>query len=278
MNKERSLQAQSDNLWVLTKLKDCTYALEGSYVEAIFMLETEITTSGNSDEINLGIIPYRDTIIPVIDLRKFLGMDSYAQEQEEFAQMLEQRKQDHIRWVDELKRCLEENDKFKLATDPHKCAFGKWYDNFETDNNTVSFHLKKIDEPHKKLHATAHEAFACKRECPKCTRGECLQTALSKAVDVYMPTVVNLLEEAKQVFQDSYRKMVVVVSKNDHKYGLLVDEVISVEPLSIILPNTQLGISDEDQMVPLVGHRKADIDLILMLDIDKLYERYEQVV
>ena len=48
-----------------------------------------------------------------------------------------------------------ERREFKLAIDPHKCAFGKWYDNFETDNRTLSGCLKKCDAPHQEIHGIA---------------------------------------------------------------------------------------------------------------------------
>ena len=52
---------------------------------------------------------------------------------------------------------VKENGKFTLARDPHQCAFGKWFDNFKTDNIAVSEVLKKFDAPHKRIHALADE-------------------------------------------------------------------------------------------------------------------------
>lgn len=269
--KDPNTSAGTNNLWILSKLKDCTYAIDCEYVKAIFVLEDEISVSPDSDDVHLGIVSHWGQVLPIIDLRRFLGIESKAQEAEQFEQMLEQRKQDHIRWVNELKRCVEEEDTFRLATDPHQCAFGKWYDNYESNNQVIAFHMKKIDEPHQKLHATAHEALSCARNCAECSREECLRGSLRKAIEVYMPTVVNLLEEAKTVFQENDRKMVVVTSMGSRQFGLLVDEVLSVEPLFSILANAPTGIFHADQIVSHVAQRNEDSDLVLLLNMEQLY-------
>ena len=165
MNETLDIKTDSEMLWLSLKLKKQLYAIDSSTVESIFQLDQTITPLPESTATKPGIINLRGKIISLVDLRLVLGMESLVQEQKEFEAMLEQRKIDHQNWVKELERCLDEDDKFHLATDPHKCAFGKWYDNYHTDVQTVAFHLNKIDEPHKKLHHTAHFAFECPRHC-----------------------------------------------------------------------------------------------------------------
>ena len=88
-----------------------------------------------------------------------------------FEQMIDDRKQDHINWVNELERYMVEGGSFKLARDPHQCALGKWYDHFTTDNMSVTNLLKKIEEPHENLHKAADEAENCKKDCEKLPEG-----------------------------------------------------------------------------------------------------------
>lgn len=40
--------------------------------------------------------------------------------------MLAERETDHVNWINELERSVQEKRKFTLTTDPYKCAFGKW--------------------------------------------------------------------------------------------------------------------------------------------------------
>lgn len=256
----------SDMLWVLTKSMDSVCAVDSNCVQAIYLLEEPITKTPNSDSLNVGIVKFRGEILPVIDLRHKLGLKSLEQELQEFDDMLEHRKQDHIHWVDELERSIMENTKFSLATDPHKCAFGKWYDNYIPTNSTIAFHLKKIDEPHKRLHAAADKVFACKQECELCTRERCLKEVLEDEAKVYMSQVVGLLEETKKVFRDERRKMIVVLAEQASSCGILVDEVLSVESLTEVEKSDHIKGTEVRSVVSKIAQRKNDSNLILILD------------
>ncbi|MDT8421244.1 MAG: methyl-accepting chemotaxis protein [Desulfuromonadales bacterium] len=70
----------------------------------------------------------------------------------------------HLDWARELSDYVD--DKFRgaltLETDPHKCAFGQWYFGNERKRAEALIPelvpvLKKMEEPHQKLHKTAEE-------------------------------------------------------------------------------------------------------------------------
>lgn len=259
------MEQAADKLWVLTKVKESVCAFNSANVEAILLLEQEVTPLPNSDGIYVGIAQYRGGFLPILDLRHKMGMKSQLEELQEFEQMLNQRKQDHIHWVEELRRCVEEDVPFKLATDPHKCAFGKWYDHYEPTSLTVAHHLRKIDEPHKKLHATAEEAFRCERNCAACERDECRRDALRRGTEEYMPQVVKLLDEAKVLFRDGHRNMVIVISNQSKSCGILVDEVLSVEMLDMVEDGDRLN-EQHDALVSKIARRLDAEELVLVLN------------
>lgn len=274
MNETLDIKTDSEMLWLSLKLKKQLYAIDSSTVESIFQLDQTITPLPESTATKPGIINLRGKIISLVDLRLVLGMESLVQEQKEFEAMLEQRKIDHQNWVKELERCLDEDDKFHLATDPHKCAFGKWYDNYHTDVQTVAFHLNKIDEPHKKLHHTAHLAFECPRHCEECERDQCLRDKLREDAKSYMQIVVGLLDEAKQVFRDSYRKMCIVITDaNGDSTGLLVDEVIAVETLNLqpLPAGNGLAGTKAEQLVSYTAQKSENDHQILVLNNEALF-------
>ena len=105
----------------------------------------------------MGMFRQDDRIVTLMDLRTELGYRSMSSECMEFEEMIDARKQDHLNWLSELERCIQKDEPFLLAKDPHQCAFGRWYYNFHTDNQAVAFHLRKIEEPHRKLHEAAIE-------------------------------------------------------------------------------------------------------------------------
>jgi purine-binding chemotaxis protein CheW len=72
-----------------------------------------------------------------------------------FCAMMQLREQDHRKWLLELEASVQEHRSFLMTTDPHKCAFGKWYDNYHADNAWLAALLKKVDGPHRQIHAVA---------------------------------------------------------------------------------------------------------------------------
>ncbi|WP_304507263.1 chemotaxis protein CheW [Anaerotignum sp.] len=268
------LDAASNNtdLWLTIKLETQLYAIDSSYVESIFLLEEPISTLAESNVMKPGIIHSRGNVVPIINLRAALGLKTFEQEQDDFEAMLEQRKNEHIHWVQEMERCLREEDKFHLATDPHKCAFGKWYDSYHTENQSIAFHLRKIDDPHKKLHNTAHLAFECPSEYNNCERDKCLQDQLKEDAHTYMNIVVTLLDEAKTIFRENARIMCIIVKdKNNAMLGLLVDEVLAVEPLAVKdLPTSCMNTSGP-QILTQIGEKQGSAATFLVLNMDGIY-------
>lgn len=104
-----------------------------------------------------GVFIQRGKTIAALDFRAIMGMPSLDAEIGEFRAMLEAREQDHRNWILELERSVKENRPFTLATDPHKCAFGRWYDNYESDSVLIASHLQKFEGPHNRIHALAVE-------------------------------------------------------------------------------------------------------------------------
>lgn len=272
MDQVKMVDHNTDTLWVLAKVKDSTCALDSKYVESILLLEEQISRMPHSDEVHVGVIHYRGGVLPVVDLRRKMGIKSQQEEEREFDDMLDQRKQDHIHWVDELKRCLAEDDKFNLAIDPHKCAFGRWYDSYTPTSQSVAFQLKKVEEPHRKLHETAQDVCSCKQECDQCAREKCLKTVLKEGTEVYMHQVLGLLEDAKEAFHQSYHRMVVVLSDGHTSCGLLVDEVLSVEKLVEVSENRDLTAVEDNPLVTVISQRENDPELVLVLNRERLME------
>jgi methyl-accepting chemotaxis protein len=82
--------------------------------------------------------------------------DDRNQELRQVNGLLSARMVDHYRWVDGLSSgLLLAGKEFTGKLDPTECNLGKWMATFKphTDELTVQFHA--LDEPHRRLHATA---------------------------------------------------------------------------------------------------------------------------
>ncbi|MEO5331100.1 MAG: chemotaxis protein CheW [Magnetococcus sp. YQC-5] len=107
-----------------------------------------------------GVIPFRGGSIPLFDLRVSFGAQARSAETEELVATMGLRKQDHINWLHKLKDEVHGSKPITVQTDPHKCAFGKWYDQFQSDNLNLSAYMHRFDIPHKEIHQVAVEAAA----------------------------------------------------------------------------------------------------------------------
>lgn len=256
--------------FVVFRVEDGLYAMNSERIATIMQLP-DIQTIPDAPEDICGLFMFRGQAVPLADLRAVFGRPSLRREYEDFVRMIEERRQDHIRWVEELERSVTESTPFTLATDPHQCAFGKWYDSYQSDNNAINFHLRKIDEPHQKLHRAAFDVTQCERQCESCERAECLQSVFRRVKEEYVPLVLHLLEESKTVFRDAYREMVLVLS-DQHKIGIMVDQVLSVEELSDLCPGPEWKRNYNTKYVSSIKKSAKIPSPILELNEDSLLE------
>lgn len=263
-------QASTEMPWLLFKIEDQVFAIDTRNVTSIFQITEKVTPVSDYPEEFRGIMVLRGEAIPMMELRKRLRLPTIQEEYESFSTMIDQRKQDHVHWVDELIRCMDNGDQFKLATDPHKCAFGQWYDRHQTDNLAVAFHMKKIDAPHQALHQTAVDAMKCSRQCDSCQRDTCLKTALDKASKEYMPQVVSLLDEAKEIYKGHFHEMCIVLSGEKGSMGLIVDDVLAVERLKMVGDGKELTGMYQSKLTPGVAYSQTVQGEILVMDEDVL--------
>lgn len=264
--------AEASLPYLMFKIADVMYAVNGAMINSIFVLEQPVTRVPMTEAHVRGIINVRGEVVPIIDMRVLFGLPTAQEDNDNFMAMIDKRKQDHIDWVTALRNTIENDAPFTLATSPHQCAFGKWYDTYETNILSVSHYLKQIDEPHTKLHASAGEAFACQRLCESCERIECKQDALRKATEEYAPRLLELLDHLKSAYDEGNTQMVVVLQDGDVQMGILVDEVVEVSDISDVFSLNQMPTSHRSQFVTGVGTAEHMDREILMLDVSAVIQ------
>lgn len=277
MSKVHSEIKENDFPWLVFKLQNRYFSVNSGDVTSIFQLEQEVTTVPGYSENVRGIINLRGDIFPVLELRRILEIISFEKEHQEFSNMLDMRKQDHVNWVNALQHCVENGNgckgNFKLATDPHKCAFGKWYDSYHSNDQTVAFHLKKIDDPHRKLHETAGKIFECEGIKDEDLRKKKLNELISKAKQEYMPEILNLIDETKDVLEKSHREMCIVLANEEHSCGILVDEVCSVEEIEFVGKESEIKKMLQTDLVKGIAQCPSVDGQILVLSNEALFRQ-----
>jgi chemotaxis signal transduction protein len=260
---------RKDLPWVITKLGSTLFGLNCSAVREMVMMPEVCAVPGVPDYL-AGVINLRGRVTPLVDLRKRLGMRSTGEEIEDLCKLLEQRAQDHQRWLNELEASVNERRAFTLARDPHKCAFGKWYDTYTTDNLLVAGFLKKFDAPHKRIHAMADEVD----ELIKSGRSEEAAELIEKGKNGNLAVIVKLFSELQQTIRDNRRDIAVVLNGTAGAFALMVDSVASVERLAEVDTEelAAAGVKVPDNLVHSVAKRAKGEGMVLVLDTDSVLD------
>lgn len=253
--------------WVIFLLMDQQFAVSTQYVKEMVAMPKVVSVPETPLHIR-GVINLRGQVIPVIDLRMSMGMKSRTVEITELVELLEQREQDHKNWIAELEASVREKREFKLATNPHQCAFGKWYDRFETDNQTLSSCLKKFDGPHKKIHSIAVET----KNLEKAGAFDAAYALIDRTRDNELSVMIKLFAETRHLLQDTVREIALVLEGGGRTIAAGVDSVETIERLK------ETNIDDVPEVIRTVdneaiygtGKREKDKGLVLLIDADKM--------
>ncbi|MGE0385544.1 MAG: CZB domain-containing protein [Gammaproteobacteria bacterium] len=103
----------------------------------------------------LGMVSNAGAYVPAYDLAALLGLKSAQISARELIDSLAQRETEHVDWIAALKHSIVTGEAFGKATDPHLCAFGRWYDSFTTNDEELREILAQFDEPHRRIHGLA---------------------------------------------------------------------------------------------------------------------------
>jgi chemotaxis signal transduction protein len=220
-----------------------------------------------------GVINLRGKVLPLLDLRTHLGFPSCQKERQELIHLMHQREQDHKNWLTELRACVQENREFTLATDPRKCAFGKWYYSFDAEKASVRCSqlksaLEKFEEPHNRIHGVAKEVLQYSAD-----RDQAAAIALIEETEgAVLSEMLELFADLRRLIDEETREIAVVLGGSQARVAVAVDTVLSVEHLELQDVNHELDttISSAKEYVQGIAKRSQMKDLVLLLDTDKI--------
>jgi len=224
---QASLEDNSEALTVFTFwIGDELFAIDIANILSITqdldsLLKTPVKSKGLT-----GIINYLGNPVAVYNFAEMLSIPSSRELKTELVELLNTREKDHDDWIDALEKSLKDDVPFEKARDPNMCAFGKWYNNFETRDEALTEIMTHFDKPHKKIHALADELLGLKEQ-------DKLTEALEK-LDLARITTLNYLKKhfshARDQIQDSLHTVVINITNDGHKavVALQIDEIHEV--------------------------------------------------
>lgn len=253
--------------WVIARVHKQLVAVHAAGVREL-SVQPEFTPVPRAPEWIRGVMNWRGKIIPCVDLRRRLALPDAMAEINELCGIMTARAADHLAWLEELARSVEERRPFGLTTDPHAYAFGRWYDNFRTDNLIVAGLLRKMDAPHKAIHATGVRVEQLKAE------GKFDEAA--RLIDSHRNTTLQRLLDLFVGFEtavkDSYRPVAIVLETCGMLLALLADSIEAVETLD---PSTfetleEKGVESSSDLVLRVAQRSRGQSSVGLIESDRL--------
>ncbi len=216
--------SEKDSMTVMTLyIEDSLYAIP---------IENVVSLSKETDHVQelpiqapglIGISHYQDTVVPVVDIAQRIGVKSGTQGKKELVDALSAREQDHIEWLDALEKSIATGEKFTKARDPHQCAFGKWYDNFETRNEALNEIMAQFATPHEQIHALADKLLAMRDSGDK----DAALRELEFQRITTLKRLRSLFSHAREQLAEMMRSILLYVTCDGvtPSYALLIDEV-----------------------------------------------------
>ena len=250
--------------WVIFNLKEQQFAVSAGQVKEMVKIPPVVSVPGAPDNFR-GVMNLRGKVIPVIDMRLKMGMPSSLTETQDLIDLLHQREQDHKNWITELEASVREKREFTLATDHHKCAFGKWYDTFTTENRVLANCLKKFDTPHKKIHSIAIDVKAMEEKNDFEGAFQVIQNTRSNE----LARMIQLFEEARTLLKEHNKEIALVLENKDQLIALAVDAIETIEKI----PSSEIekpAVTSEMPCITGIGKRPDNKGLAQLLDIDLL--------
>lgn len=255
--------------WVIVQVQHQNAALHSSVVREL-VIQPEVTPVPGMPESVRGVMNWRGKIIPNIDLRLRLGVPSAREELHELAGLMTARAADHLSWMEELLRSVEEHRPFTLTTDPHACAFGRWYDSYQTNDLVVAALLRKMDAPHKAIHAFAVRAEALKEQ----GKFEEAKRLVESARETTLSRLLDLFTNFEQAIEESHRPVAIIVNTCGTLAALTVDRVEAVEPIdpSTIEPLEDRGVESHCSVIRSIAQRAKGAGLVGLIDESQILE------
>jgi len=173
-----------------------------------------------------GVTKFQGAIVPVLDFAHRLGVRSGIDSKSELLNILTQREQDHVEWLNDLEHSIKTGVAFTKATNPKECAFGKWYSTFDTRDETLQELLASFEEPHNAIHALGEELINLRDNGKE---AEALES-LAHARATTLRRLRALFNRARDQINSGMRQVLLFVTLDGKtpRYALMIDEINDV--------------------------------------------------
>ncbi len=260
---------KSENVdYLIFMLSNQLYALP--YHNLVQIIDSPTATRmPNMDGHVRGAINFSGEMIVLYDMRQTLGLPALAEEVSKTVHALAARKQDHINWLNTLKDEVYHDKDISVQTNPHKCAFGKWYDTYKPESLSLADYMARFDAPHKHIHDLAVKA----QELIKTGRKQRAKDMIHDAERRELTSLIALFDNAERTIRSFTYEYAIVIENSGSKFAISVDAVKSFEQFDeIILDIPPMLKRTCGDFLQSFGRRSINgkAEDVLILDVEKV--------
>lgn len=253
--------------WVISIIKNQKFALSSLYVQEMVLVPRIVSVPRAPIEVR-GVINLRGRVLPLLDMRRMFGMPAMSDECDAFIELLNAREQDHKNWLGKLDTAVQNHELFTGELDPHKCAFGKWYDAFTTDDLILKGMLKRFDAPHKAIHGVGAKA----NEFIQNGKFEEAENLVEETRHRELAQLMDVFNKTRDRLRESHFEIAVICKDETRSIAVTVDSVEVVEKLDPDAfdeaPMQELG--EHGRLVCGVGRSVGASELIMLIDARRI--------
>lgn len=261
-----STHADSNVPYVLFRVADTTCAISALSVYTMTELPTVVTLPQSPPHLR-GLVDLRGSLHRLVDLRVALDYPPMAQVRTELIALLEARKADHIRWLQELRRSVEEDCEFTLQLNPRLCAFGRWYYGYTPPVDWLKSTLREFEAPHNAIHQLGSVVKMLQAE----NRKEEALTALKRAEHGELSLLLRLFDLLEQQLAEAMHELCILIESGGEVAAFCADTIESIEHFDAVSFQRPSGAtSRHSDLVACYATHPKQGDVVTILNPDAL--------
>ncbi len=250
------------DLCAIVRLREQLFGISTDFISEIFAMESTPAATPGAPSFVRGVVVHRGRVLTVVDMRKRLDMGSSQNDVQEFCDLMSAREQDHLRWLTELQSSVRERRPFTLALDPHLCAFGKWFDQFHTDDLDRRSALRQLRGPHVEIHGIGAKVEALKQA----DRYDEIDALLGQSQQI-LTRLRESFSDLRGVLRTTTRETAMRFRTPRREFVAVVDSVVSVEKVS----SNRAKSNGSGEILPTRFGQIAEGRLVQFLEVGNIF-------
>lgn len=220
---------------------------------------------GGEDHGFVGYIECRDALVHVFDAAVVLNRKPVRDKHNELISTIDSYKQAHVDWLNALEASVRKDVSFDKPRDPSKCAFGKWYYSFETDDQELRAMLDKIEAPHNRIHQLADKLLEMR------DKGQVEEAIaeLNKEKRSSLKTLMQILDMIQEMLIRNVHPVVMHLTRDGVSpwFSMVLDEIDDIVDYEVSQLDTSVaGSLGRDPIRGYLRHNSGKRYMMVCLD------------